>query len=582
MSTAQFSVQTAFLQLSKFIRFVLERFPVSYALLVLSVVSLVLEYLATSLMIPLASPERTSGVAVTFWSEVANFVGFEPSMRMWIWLFFMLMCMRLILGYVLTVATTVLGKMVHRSLSNKIFRHVVAEEPLVRIHERSIGHYIILAGDDTFRCGNIVGSFLQIGMGVLTAFITLVVLYQFSYSYFLGIVFFLCACGLGIGLMLQHFVRLNLTSVRLSRELNTAFIESMNALRSIRALVSEYLVISSYGNQISRYVRQLVKIESFKMGMRYFPAILLLLTASWITRPGGDLTPDEAGLFAVTVIVIRLFVSLGQVVAAGMLMLTDLRALHDIDEIIGLSDDSVALSASAAQTKSIRIQSLELRNIDFSYSGHAPIFQNANFRFEAGNTYAIIGPSGAGKSTLADLLLGLVDPQRGGIWVNDECLDVHTLRKQILLVEQQPRIFSTTLRDNLLFGEVASDEALWDALELVDLASNVRSIPNGLDSELSYQGENFSGGQRQRIGVARAILRRPEVLVLDEATSALDSSSREILLTNISLRMKQGILIYITHDPEVVARADFVFDLGCNEIIRTSGAAAMDKSAACT
>lgn len=300
--------------------------------------------------------------------------------------------------------------------------------------------------------------------------------------------------------------------------------------------------------------------------MRSLPGIVLLLTAAWITRPGSEMNEAETFLLAVTVIVIRVFAALGQVISNGTQLITDLRAMHDIDAVIGVGDDTVSLPGPKAPHAPEKIITLELNDINFVYPGRSPIFRSANFRFEAGRTYALVGPSGTGKSTLADLILGLIDPQKGELRINGTTRSAATLRNQVLLVEQQPRIFSTTLRDNLLFGIQVSDEVLWDALELVGLAHNVREMPDGLDTVLAYQGENFSGGQRQRIGVARALIRRPDVLVLDEATSALDTVTRDILIANIHNRMREGIVLYITHDHDIVSRADVLVDLERPEV----------------
>lgn len=566
MSATLFSLGEVLTKVVRFVRFVAGQFPAFYFLLLLSLVVVMLEYMAMSLMVPLSSQGMSSGVAVDFWSQVAQFLGFEPSMRIWMWLFFVLMSVRLGLGYVHTVSTVALGKRVHRSLSGRVFRHVVAGELLGQIYSRSIGHYITLAGDDTFRCGTIISSLLQVFVGALTAAITLIVLYQFSPDYFWGVALFLALCALSIGLLLRLLVRLTVSSNLLSRELNTAFIESMNAIRSIRALAGEHIVTARYSEQIARYVNHLVQIESLRAGMRSLPGIVLLLTAAWITRPGSEMNEAETFLLAVTVIVIRVFAALGQVISNGTQLITDLRAMHDIDAVIGVGDDTVSLPGPKAPHAPEKIITLELNDINFVYPGRSPIFRSANFRFEAGRTYALVGPSGTGKSTLADLILGLIDPQKGELRINGTTRSAATLRNQVLLVEQQPRIFSTTLRDNLLFGIQVSDEVLWDALELVGLAHNVREMPDGLDTVLAYQGENFSGGQRQRIGVARALIRRPDVLVLDEATSALDTVTRDILIANIHNRMREGIVLYITHDHDIVSRADVLVDLERPEV----------------
>jgi ABC-type nitrate/sulfonate/bicarbonate transport system ATPase subunit len=178
------------------------------------------------------------------------------------------------------------------------------------------------------------------------------------------------------------------------------------------------------------------------------------------------------------------------------------------------------------------------------------------FRFAHGKTYAIVGPSGSGKSTLADILLGLVPPQAGTVSVNDGQRSLADVRGRIMLVEQQPKIFSTTVRENLLFGHQADDDTLWAALRMVDMQDHISAMRHGLDTPLSYLGENLSGGQRQRIGIARALVRRPDVLILDEATSALDAATRALVVGNIRAHLQDGILVFITHDAEIAELAD--------------------------
>jgi ABC-type multidrug transport system fused ATPase/permease subunit len=146
------------------------------------------------------------------------------------------------------------------------------------------------------------------------------------------------------------------------------------------------------------------------------------------------------------------------------------------------------------------------------------------------------------------------------VLVNDGHAELKDVRGKLMLVEQQPKIFSTSLRNNLLYGFTAPDDRLWEALRVLDLAHTAKHMRDGLDTVLTYQGENLSGGQRQRIGIARALIREPCVLILDEATSALDLSTREIVLRNVRHAMRTGILILITHDPQIAELADEILD----------------------
>ena len=110
-------------------------------------------------------------------------------------------------------------------------------------------------------------------------------------------------------------------------------------------------------------------------------------------------------------------------------------------------------------------------------------------------------------------------------------------------------------------GLSATDQDLYSALQVVNMESTVRELEQGLDTRLSYLGENFSGGQRQRLGIARALLRKPDVLILDEATSALDPETRVQVVAKLRERMRDGIIIFITHDEEIAALADEVLKI---------------------
>ena len=547
-------------QIVRYTAYVARNFRAFHAVVVLTLVVLVLEYLATSLMIPMAPGQAAVNSPVTrVWSQVAGQLGLESVSRTWLWLFFVLMTVRLVLGYVLSVLTTWLGKRVHETLSGKVFGHILLLEPMGRVYTRSVGHYITVAGDDTFKSGTIVSSLLQSTVGFLTAMVAMAVLYQFSPQVFAGVVLFLLVSLFVIAFFLRWFVRVNNRAVNLSRELGTTFVEALNSLRSIRSLHGERFVMDTYAAQIHAYIRMLVEMDAIKTGVKVFPAIVLLLLAAMTLRPGADVGMTDAALFAGTIIIIRVFASLGQMVTAGSQLLTDIRAIKDIGALVELAQEEQRVTEVVVPET---VHALTLQQVSFGYGDRGRVLDDVSFRFEAGHTYAIVGPSGAGKSTLADILLGLSVPDSGTVVVNDGGLTLDAARARFMLVEQQPKIFSTTVKENLLLGVNASDDVLYAALETVNLDGMVRELAQGLNTRLTYLGENFSGGQRQRLGIARALIRQPDVLILDEATSALDPATRVEVVAKLRARMRDGIIIFITHDPEIAALADEVLPIG--------------------
>lgn len=547
-------------QIFRYTGYVVRNFRVFYVVVGLTLLVLVLEYMATSLMIPLAPGQTLANSPVTqVWSRIALQLGLAPVSRTWLWLFFAVMMVRLVLGYVLAVLTTWLGKQVHETLSGKVFGHILLLEPMGRVYTRSVGYYITMAGDDTFKSGTIVSSLLQSVVGFFTALVGMGVLYQFSPKVFVGVVLFLLSSMAVTAFLLRRVLRVSACAVDLSRELGTTFVEAINSLRSIRSLHGERFVMATYAGQIHSYIRMLVEMDAIKTGVKAFPAIVLLLLAAIVLRPGAAVDMTDAALFAGTIIVIRVFASLGQMVTAGSQLLTDIRAIKDIGALVELAQEQQVVTDVVTQ---VSVRTLSLQQVSFGYGDRGRVLSDVTFRFEAGHTYAVVGPSGAGKSTLADILLGLSVPDIGAVTVNEGSLPLEAARVRFMLVEQQPKIFSTTVKDNLLLGAQASDDALYVALETVNLDGMVRSLDRGLDTRLTYLGENFSGGQRQRLGIARALVRRPDVLILDEATSALDPATRVEVVAKLRARMRDGIIIFITHDPEIAALADEVLPIG--------------------
>lgn len=547
-------------QIVRYTGYVARNFRAFYLVLALTLVVLFLEYLATSLMIPMAPGSATANSSVTrAWSHLAQLVGLPAETRTWLWLFFIVMMARLVMGYVLAVLTTWLGKQVHKTLSGKVFGHLLLMEPMGRVYTRSVGHYITMAGDDTFKSGTIVSSLLQSTVGLFTALVGMVVLYQFSPQVFAGVTLFLLCSMLLIAVLLRRVLRVNAQAVQLSRELGTTFVEALNSLRSIRSLHGERFVMATYAAQIHAYIRMLVEMDAIKTGVKAFPAIVLLLLAAIALRPGGQIGMTDAALFAGTVIVIRVFASLGQMVTAGSQLLTDLRAIKDIGVLVNLAQEEQRVEDVPA---SVPVRTLGLQQVSFGYGDRGRVLHDVTFRFDAGKTYAVVGPSGAGKSTLADILLGLSSPDSGTVSVNEGTVPLAAARARFMLVEQQPKIFSTSVKENLLLGARAHDDAIHAALDTVNLEGMVRALAKGLDTRLTYLGENFSGGQRQRLGIARALIREPDVLILDEATSALDPVTRIEVVAKLRERMRDGIIIFITHDPEIAALADDVLSIG--------------------
>jgi len=222
------------------------------------------------------------------------------------------------------------------------------------------------------------------------------------------------------------------------------------------------------------------------------------------------------------------------------------------------------------------IERLEFDGVEFTHAGsNRAAVCGVGFTLRRGETVAFVGPSGAGKTTLVKLLVGLYRPQEGEIRYNgvpQARVDLDALRGQLGLVTQETQLFSGTIRENLLFVRPdATDGEIQDALERAACQSLLARATEGLDTVLGEGGVKVSGGERQRLAIARALLRRPRLLVFDEATSALDSlTEREIARTirDLSVR-KDRMTVLIAHRLSTVMHADRIHVLERGRIVES-------------
>jgi len=220
------------------------------------------------------------------------------------------------------------------------------------------------------------------------------------------------------------------------------------------------------------------------------------------------------------------------------------------------------------------IQTLGLTDVNFSYNQEKDILRKINVQASQGQTIAFVWPSGAGKSTIIKLLLGLYQPWQGQIQINNANLlsyDPEQLKKNIWYVSQESQLFAGTIRDNLLFVKPdASDAQMREVLDSAQILTLITESTEWLDTKIGEWGLKLSGGQRQRLAIARALLRKPSLLIFDEATSSLDTLvEAEITKTiqKISHEQQEMIIVMIAHRMSTIKHADTIYVLENGEII---------------
>ncbi len=210
--------------------------------------------------------------------------------------------------------------------------------------------------------------------------------------------------------------------------------------------------------------------------------------------------------------------------------------------------------------------SLELHNIEFIHDNRIqPLFGSFNLAIGARSITAVTGPSGSGKSTLADLLSGLVAPDRGELLIDGVALDAGARvrwRREVAYVEQSPFMRETSIAENLAWGSQAVSENAMSAALAAASAEFVHALPDGLQTVMGESGRNFSGGEKQRIALARALIRRPQLLILDEVTAGLDEANTLAVLRSIEQLKGSCTILLLGHDPRMLELADQVVRLG--------------------
>ena len=240
------------------------------------------------------------------------------------------------------------------------------------------------------------------------------------------------------------------------------------------------------------------------------------------------------------------------------------------DDFISEKKDVEAVVDSAIPRSSEAGATVEFRDVTFAYPArpNAPVLHSCSLLIHPGKFYALVGPSGAGKSTILALLERFYTPASGNILLNGYDIALHhntSFRDDIAYVPQENVLFQGSIRFNLALGArpgyVPTDEEIHEACKLANIHETIISLPQGYDTDCGANGSQLSGGQRQRLSIARALVRKPKLLLLDESTSALDAESEKALELGLERAVKgHGItIIAIAHRLRTIAKADVIF-----------------------
>ncbi|QCI17283.1 SmdB family multidrug efflux ABC transporter permease/ATP-binding protein [Buchnera aphidicola (Aphis helianthi)] len=221
--------------------------------------------------------------------------------------------------------------------------------------------------------------------------------------------------------------------------------------------------------------------------------------------------------------------------------------------------------------KRFKTGKINIKNLSFSYSENQKnILNNINIDIPSKSFVAFVGHTGSGKSTLANLLMGYYPIKHGEIYLDDKPINSIShcvLRKNILIVQQDPIILADTFFSNIALGRKISEDEIWKILKIVNLFSLVKSMPKGLYSILGEEGNTLSVGQKQLLSIARILVKNPKILILDEATANIDSGTEKLIQKTLSFIKKNTTLIVIAHRLSTIVDADLIIVLDKGNIV---------------
>lgn len=292
---------------------------------------------------------------------------------------------------------------------------------------------------------------------------------------------------------------------------------------------------------------------------------------------GLDMTTFVPKLAAFAMAGFKILPSIGKITNRITGIVFNRPCLSNVYEILGGEPDASECGKAMGNEDGLQgtlhfEKEIHVTEVSFQYpESEEAVLESVSFTIHKGESVAFIGASGAGKSTLMDMLLGLLEPERGRIEMDGK--NIHEIPVQwakiVGYVPQSLFLIDDTIRNNVAFGidrEKIDDARVWEVLEMAQISEFVQRLPEKLDTIVGERGIRFSGGQCQRIAIARALYAEPEVIVLDEATSALDTDTEKDVMKAIDLLRGKKTLIIVAHRLSTIQNCDTVYEVGEKKI----------------
>lgn len=462
------------------------------------------------------------------------------------------------------------------SLRKDVFTKV-QKFSFANIEKFSTGSLVTRLTNDITNMQNVIMMALRMMLrapGMLIGGLIMAVLMNARLAIILGVVIPLLLVALVIVIRIA-FPRFDIMQTRIDK-LNSRIQENITNVRVVKSFVRddfEKETFNEANEELMEKSLSAIKIVIFTMPIMTLAMNITTMAVVWFggkqiivgDMPVGDLT-------AFTTYIIQILMSLMMV---AMIMIQGSRALASSKRIKEVLQAEIDLNDDNAGRKDLVVEkgAIEFRDVGFRYykKHKNNVLKHISFRAEPGETIGIIGSTGSGKSSLVQLIPRLYDADEGQVLVDG--VDVRDyslkhLRDGVAMVLQKNTLFSGTIMDNLRWGdESAADEQVFEMARCAQADAFVKSFTEGYDTELGQGGVNVSGGQKQRLCIARALLKKPKILILDDSTSAVDTATEAEIRKSFTTSLKDTTKLIIAQRISSVESADRILVLDEGEIV---------------
>lgn len=424
---------------------------------------------------------------------------------------------------------------------------------------------------ETFRTGEGLACLSRLVSAACTVAVFMVILVLISWQMTVAVVLGGLLASLVVRALARRTQRVGYQAVASYEALSDRLMEILSGMRMIRIFGQEASEAERFA-KVSLRARHVVQLSQVLVGVM-IPFVEVLYLPAFLGAVAVAIYAQIAlpTMIAFLVLVYRMLPPVKNLDSNRVNLARFAGSVSAVAELLRRDDKPYIRSGSVpfeGLTSEIRFD-----RVSFQYSGpnERPALRDVSIRVGKGQTVAIVGGSGAGKSTIANLLCRLYDPTAGRILIDGRPLtefDIGSWRRKLAFAGQDAELISGTVRENIAFSRSeASDAEIEAVARRVAAYEFIQALPNGFETPIGPRGLRLSGGQRQRIGLARALLREPEVLILDEATNALDSLSETAIQQTLEHLAGQLTMVVIAHRLSTIRNADHVVVLEAGRVV---------------